>query len=83
MTDEELDVLVVDVRRQWGDRFPVPSRGESAVERDLREQITRDVIEREVLPYPDRFITLAASLASTSPTGFPTTPARWSSCPRC
>ena len=50
MTDEELDVLVVDVRRQWGDRFPVPGRGESAVERDLREQITRDVIEREVLP---------------------------------
>ncbi|MEQ1874737.1 MAG: ATPase, T2SS/T4P/T4SS family [Ilumatobacteraceae bacterium] len=50
MTDEELDVLVVEVRRQWGDRFPVPSRDESAVERDLREQITRDVIEREVLP---------------------------------
>ena len=50
MTDEELDVLVVDVRRQWGERFPVPGRGESSVERDLREQITRDVIEREVLP---------------------------------
>ena len=50
MTDEELDALVVDVRRQWGDRFPVPGRGESAAERDLREQITRDVIEREVLP---------------------------------
>ena len=50
MTDEELDVLVVDVRRQWGERFPVPGRGESAVERDLREQITRDVIERDVLP---------------------------------
>ena len=49
MTDDELDVLVVDVRRQWGDRFPVPCRGESAVERDLREEITRDVIEREVL----------------------------------
>lgn len=54
MTDEDLDALVVDVRRQWGDRFPVPSRGESAVERDLREQITRDVIEREVLPELER-----------------------------
>ena len=50
MTDEELDVLVVDVRRQWGERFPVPNRDESSIERDLREQITRDVIEREVLP---------------------------------
>lgn len=50
MTDDELDALVVDVRRQWGDRFPVPSRDESSTERDLREQITRDVIEREVLP---------------------------------
>ena len=29
MTDEELDQLAVDVRRQWGDRFPVPSRDES------------------------------------------------------
>jgi len=50
MNDDEFDTLVVDVRRQWGDRFPVPTRGESAAERDLREEITRDVIEREVLP---------------------------------
>ncbi len=50
MTDEDLDQLVVEVRRNWGDRFPVPNRGESPVERDLREQITRDVIDREVLP---------------------------------
>ena len=42
MTDEELDQLAVDVRRQWGDRFPVPGRDESASERDLREEITRD-----------------------------------------
>lgn len=45
-----MDTLVVDVRRQFGDRFPIQGRGESAVERDLREQLTRDVIEREILP---------------------------------
>ncbi len=50
MNDDEFNTLVVDVRRQWGDRFPVPTRGESSAERDLREEITRDVIEREVLP---------------------------------
>ncbi|MEQ1702044.1 MAG: ATPase, T2SS/T4P/T4SS family [Ilumatobacteraceae bacterium] len=50
MTDEELDVLVAEVRRQFGDRFPVPGRDETAAERDLREEITRDVLERVVLP---------------------------------
>ena len=66
MNDEELDSLVVDVRRQWGERFPVPSRDESAVERDLREQITRDVIEREVLPELARQRVLARLAPLTS-----------------
>ncbi len=66
MNDEELDVLVVDVRRQWGERFPVPSRDETAVERDLREQITRDVIEREVLPELARQRVLARLAPLTS-----------------
>ncbi|MDO8390423.1 MAG: ATPase, T2SS/T4P/T4SS family [Actinomycetota bacterium] len=54
MIDDELDQLAVDVRRQWGDRFPVPSRDESATERDLREEVTRDVLHRVVLPELDR-----------------------------
>ncbi len=54
MTDDELDLLVADVRRQWGDRFPVPTRDESPAERDLREEITRDVLDRVVLPELER-----------------------------
>ncbi|MFZ4719758.1 MAG: ATPase, T2SS/T4P/T4SS family [Ilumatobacteraceae bacterium] len=50
MHDDELDLLAADVRRQWGDRFPVPARDESPAERDRREQTTRDVLERVVLP---------------------------------
>jgi pilus assembly protein CpaF len=50
MTDDELDLLVIDLRRQWGDRLPVPSRDETTAERDLREEVTRDVLERVVLP---------------------------------
>jgi pilus assembly protein CpaF len=50
MTDEELDLVVAEVRRQWGDRLPVPGRDESAMERELRESLTRDVLERVVLP---------------------------------
>lgn len=50
MTDEELDQLVIDLRRQWGDRLPVPARDETTAERDLREEMTRDILERTVLP---------------------------------
>ena len=53
MTDEELDQLVVDVRRQFGDRFPLPTRDESSAERDLREEMTRDILDRSVLPELD------------------------------
>jgi Flp pilus assembly CpaF family ATPase len=49
MTDDDLDLLVADLRRQWGDRLPVPGRDETAAERDLREEMTRDVLERVVL----------------------------------
>lgn len=54
MTDEELDLLAVEVRRQWGDRFPVPARDESAAERDARECATRDVLVSVVLPELDQ-----------------------------
>lgn len=54
MSDEELDQLVIDVRRQWGDRFPVPERDETPAERDHRETRTRDVLARLVLPELER-----------------------------
>ena len=54
MTDDEFDVVVVEVRRQWGDRLPVPGRDETTAERDLREEMTRDVLERVVLPEFDQ-----------------------------
>lgn len=50
MTDDELDDLVTELRRQWGARLPVPGRDETPSERDLREEMTRDVLERVVLP---------------------------------
>ena len=46
----ELDQLVVDLRRQWGDRLPVPRRDESAAERDEREAETRNLLTRVVIP---------------------------------
>jgi len=54
MNDEELDLIVTDVRRQWGDRFPVPARDESAADREQRERATRDVLERFALPELER-----------------------------
>ena len=54
MTDDELDLLAAEVRRNFGDRFPVPDRDESAADRDLREEITRDVLERVALPDLER-----------------------------
>ena len=50
MTDDEMDSLVIEIRRQWGDRLPVPDRDEIPSERDLREEMTRDVLDRVVLP---------------------------------
>lgn len=49
MTDEELDQLAAEVRRTYGDRFPLPARDESATDRELREEITRHVLETVVL----------------------------------
>jgi pilus assembly protein CpaF len=54
MADDDLDLVVADVRRQWGDRLPVPVRDETASERDERERLTRDVLDRQVLPELDR-----------------------------
>lgn len=50
MNDDALELLVADVRRQWGDRLPLPGRDESAAERDQREHLTRHVLEHTVLP---------------------------------
>lgn len=49
MSDDELDALAAEVRRTFGDRFPVPNRDETSADRDLREEMTRDVLERVVL----------------------------------
>ena len=54
MTDDELDQLAADIRRQWGDRFPVPGRDENSAERDQREVVTRDVLAHLVLPELER-----------------------------
>lgn len=54
MSDDELDALAAEVRRGFGDRFPIPDRDESAADRDLREEITRDVLERIALPEVER-----------------------------
>ena len=50
MTDEELDQLAADLRRQWGDRLPAPSRDESSAARESREAATREVLDRVILP---------------------------------
>jgi Flp pilus assembly CpaF family ATPase len=50
VNDDELDRLVSDIRRQWGDRFPVPVRDEASSDREQRERATRDVLERVVVP---------------------------------
>lgn len=49
MTDEELDALAVEVRRTYGDRLPIPARDESGADRELREEVTRDVLETVVM----------------------------------
>ena len=55
MTNEDsLDQLVIDVRRQWGDRLPLPGRDETVAERDQREELTRDILRRVVLPELDQ-----------------------------
>lgn len=54
MSDDLLDAVVADVRRQWGDRLPVPGRDESPSERDQRERLTREVVEHSVLPELDQ-----------------------------
>ena len=50
MTEDEFDDLVVIVRRQWGDRLPIPGRDETADEVDQREERTRFVLERDIIP---------------------------------
>ena len=54
MNDDDLDQLAADVRRQWGDRLPVPVADETPAERELREEITRDVLDSAVLPELDQ-----------------------------
>ncbi|MCU1360747.1 MAG: Type secretion system protein [Ilumatobacteraceae bacterium] len=47
--NDELETLAGDVRRTFGDRLPMPRRDETAADRELREEITRDVLETSVL----------------------------------
>lgn len=54
LSDDDVTLLVADLRRQWGDRFPAPEADETAAERDAREAITRQVLDRVVLPEIDR-----------------------------
>jgi pilus assembly protein CpaF len=54
MTDDELEQLVGEMRRAYGDRLPIPQRDESSADRELREEITRDVLESTVLVELDR-----------------------------
>ena len=46
----ELDELAAEIRRDFGDRLPPRGRDESSDETQLREERTRLVIERDVLP---------------------------------
>jgi pilus assembly protein CpaF len=46
---DELEALAAEVRRAFGDRLPLPRRDETAADRELREEITRDVLENTVL----------------------------------
>ncbi|MEM1335689.1 MAG: hypothetical protein AAGG08_19765, partial [Actinomycetota bacterium] len=48
--DAELEVLARQIRRDFGDRFPLKGRDETAEETQLREERTRLVLERDVLP---------------------------------
>ena len=50
MPIEDLDALAGEIRRDFGDRFPVKGRNESAEETQLREERTRLVLDRDVLP---------------------------------
>ncbi|MCB1002327.1 MAG: CpaF family protein [Acidimicrobiales bacterium] len=52
--DDELEALALEVRRAYGDRFPLPRRDETASDRELREEMTRDVLENQVLAEVER-----------------------------
>jgi pilus assembly protein CpaF len=46
---DELEALAGDVRRSFGERLPLPRRDETAADRELREEVTRDVLENSIL----------------------------------
>jgi pilus assembly protein CpaF len=46
---DELEALAGEVRRAFGDRLPLPRRDETAADRELREEITREVLEHSIL----------------------------------
>ncbi len=52
--DDELELLAGEVRRTYGDRFPLPRRDETAADRELREEMTRDLLENAVLADVER-----------------------------
>jgi len=49
MDDDALDALALEVRRTWGDRLPLPRPDETAADRELREEMTREVLDDVVL----------------------------------
>jgi pilus assembly protein CpaF len=53
-TDDELEQLAGELRRTYGDRFPLPRRDETPADRELREEMTRDVLENLVLADVER-----------------------------
>ncbi len=50
LDDTTMDQLVTEVRQRFGDRFPLATRDETEGDRQLREERTRLVLDREVLP---------------------------------
>ncbi|WP_420451659.1 ATPase, T2SS/T4P/T4SS family [Ilumatobacter sp.] len=50
LDDRELEVLARRIRREYGDRMPLRGRDETNEETQVREERTRLVLERDVLP---------------------------------
>jgi pilus assembly protein CpaF len=48
LSEDALEALAGEVRRLFGDRLPMPRPDESAADRELREEMTRDALDRIV-----------------------------------
>lgn len=54
VSDEELDALTVQLRREWGSELPVPVRNETGEERQERREATQHVLFEVLLPRLNR-----------------------------